>query len=133
MAIRDAQDKVREFMLNAGQDCPHWPFEPDTYTKELRCNLIKEELEELWMASFPGGRPDIPKVADAIGDLLYVALGTAVSWGINIEPVFDEIHRSNMTKFIDGHKSHTGKWIKGLSYTPPNLDEIIAKQMENRE
>src|ERR1017187_10166279 len=64
--------------------------------KNLRYDLIKEELEELSDAMYtPNG---IVEVADAIGDLLYVVLGTAVTFGIDMDPIFDEIHRSNMTK-----------------------------------
>ena len=38
------------------------------------------------------------KIADALADLLYFIYGTAVAYGIDMESVFLEIHRSNMTK-----------------------------------
>jgi len=47
--------------------------------------------------------------------------------GIPLPDVFDEIHSSNMTKFIDGFVGEDGKWNKGPSYRPPNLDPIIYK------
>lgn len=110
----------------------------------LRLKLIAEELDELAKAMgfrmFSGSAPqtkplklfnasyNLVEIADALGDLLYVVLGTAVTCGIDIEPIFEEIHRSNMTKFIDGYRREDGKWIKGPSYTPVNLKPIIDAQ-----
>ena len=61
----------------------------------LRLNLIREEFEELEEALL---NRDIVEIADALGDLLYVVYGTGVSYGIDLEPIFEEIHRSNMSK-----------------------------------
>lgn len=60
---------------------------------------------------------------------LRVIIDLTLNYAINvqklpIEEVFDEIHRSNMTKFIDGHRREDGKWIKGPSYTPANLEFV---------
>jgi predicted HAD superfamily Cof-like phosphohydrolase len=112
-------------MQRAGQQCPVSPVLPAGPIQELRYNLINEELQELSLAFIEG---DLVEVADAIGDLLVVVLGTAVACGINISPIFDEIHRSNMTKFIDGHRREDGKWIKGPSYEPANLQPLLAMQ-----
>lgn len=123
---------VREFHEKCGAVINFAPSVIDQETQRLRYHLICEELEELG-ASF--GEPqiapyDIDGIADALGDLLYVVLGAAVSCGIDMESVFAEIHRSNMTKFIDGHKREDGKWIKGPSYSPANIPEVLAKQSQ---
>lgn len=122
------QDMVTEFMTEAGQDCPCTPVIPSVEVQDFRVRLIDEELDELCDAF---NERDIVEVADAIGDLLVVVLGTAVACGIEIGPVFNEIHRSNMTKFIDGAKRPDGKWIKGPSYQPPNLAAIIKAQQRS--
>lgn len=62
----------------------------------LRAWLIQEETGELLEGMQQG---DAVAVADALGDLLYVVIGTAVSFGIDLEPVWNEIQRSNMAKF----------------------------------
>lgn len=122
----EAQAKMVEFMFAAQQPCPQSVvYRQDITTKELRIKLMREELQELEHAI---NNDDIIEVADGLGDLLYVVLGTAVAYGINLPEVFDEIHRSNMTKFIDGYRRADGKWIKGPSYTPPNLAPILEAQ-----
>ena len=125
--MKTEQDQVKEFMLKAGQECPEKPMIPGINVHVLRIDLIQEELNELDTAL---GNEDIIEVADAITDLLVVVLGTAVACGINIQPCWDEVHRSNMTKFIDGHRREDGKWIKGPSYSPANLEPIIKEQMK---
>jgi len=116
------QQMVKEFMLKAGQECPSFPTFPDEITTILREDLIQEELDELHNSD------ELHEVADAIGDLLYVVYGTAIAYGIDIEPIFAEIHRSNMSKFIDGYRRADGKWVKGPSYSPANLEPIIEAQ-----
>lgn len=127
--MRREQEMVRAFHAQAGALIQDRPAMPSADTRDLRLNLITEELDELNQALWPDdGVYDHGLVADALGDLLYVVLGTAVSCGIDIEPIFHEIHRSNMTKFIDGHRREDGKWIKGPSYEPANLGPLIEQQ-----
>jgi len=54
---------------------------------ERKANLLYKPL-----------RPDLVKIADGIADSLVVQLGTAVACGIDIEPVFTEVMRSNWSK-----------------------------------
>jgi len=103
---------------------PHVP--PVLPVRKLRHDLISEELLELITAE---ANNDIVEVADALGDLLYVVLGTCVSYGIDIAPVFEEIHRSNMSKLIDGTFREDGKYLKGPSYSPAQIAPIIFEQM----
>lgn len=62
---------------------------------KLRVELIREEASELSDALANG---DLVEIADALGDLLYVIYGAGVTYGIDLEPVVAEIHRSNMSK-----------------------------------
>lgn len=119
------QNQVAIWMAGAGQTTPSRPVIPDSYITSLRLNLIREEVSELQLAFF---KDNVIDVADALGDILYVVLGTAVACGIDIDPVFQEIHRSNMTKLKDGYKRDDGKWMKGPSYETPNLGPIIDVQ-----
>lgn len=110
----------------------------------LRYNLIQEELNELWDAMYveypvdldatdglgdPTFDPDPVSVADALGDLIYVVAGAAVEWGIPLDKVVNEIHRSNMTKEGGGCRAD-GKILKGPNYEAPNLEPILFPEME---
>ena len=69
---------------------------------------------------------DIIEIADALGDMLYILCGTILEHGLQhkIEAVFDEIHRSNMSKLDNNGEPlyrDDGKVIKGPNYTKPNL------------
>lgn len=118
------QQMVDEFHKTFNLPRKNKPFRPSLKVCALRFSLIKEELEELKDAMELGS---ITKTADAIADLLYVVYGAACSFGLDMEPIFNEVHRSNMTK-VGGYKREDGKWIKPDTYSPPNLKPIIEEQ-----
>jgi predicted HAD superfamily Cof-like phosphohydrolase len=93
----------------------------------LRHDLMKEENEEYIEACWKG---DISQVADALGDQLYVLLGTILKHGLQdkIEEIFTEIHKSNMSKLgADGKPVFRadGKILKGSQYFKPNILKIL--------
>lgn len=94
-----------------------------------RAHLMMEELSEVLLAL---RRKNDLDLADGLGDLLYVIVGTAVTYGIPIEEVFDEIHRSNMTKKIRDPKSNFRMKDKGESYSPPDLESILNGIRDSR-
>src|SRR5688572_30657024 len=95
----------------------------------LRYNLIKEENEEYLDACKNG---DIVEIADALGDQLYILFGTILKHGLQdkIEEVYDEIHRSNMSK-LDANGlpifREDGKILKSNRYFKPSIKEILEK------
>lgn len=92
--------------------------------KDLRIKLMREELQEVEEALDLG---DLIGLADGLADLLYVVFGTAISYGIPIDKVFEEVHRSNMTKsMLKDEKGIKGKTLKGPDYDPPKLKEILG-------
>jgi predicted HAD superfamily Cof-like phosphohydrolase len=100
------------------------PTVVDVRTRELRIKLIQEEFEELREAITQG---DLESISKEIADLLYVVYGTAVSYGIDMDPVFREVHRSNMSK-VGGYKREDGKWVKPATYSPACIEPILAEQ-----
>lgn len=118
-------EKVAQFMTTFGQEVKTSPSFPDQDTIKLRRELIDEELKELDVAI---GDNDPVEVADALTDLLYVIYGMGHSFGLDLQKCFDEVHRSNMSKLDEYGKPiyrEDGKILKGPSYTPPNLKDII--------
>ena len=94
----------------------------------LRENLLEEEVTEFVVAS---QRRDLVEVADALADIVYVAYGTALTYGIDLDLVLDEIHRSNVSKLdADGRPvhRHDGKVLKSPLYTPPSVAAVLATQ-----
>lgn len=63
----------------------------------LRINLIEEELRELKEAI---ENNDLVEAADAFCDIQYVLSGAILEFGLgsNFKTLFDEVHRSNMSK-----------------------------------
>ena len=100
------------------------PGQIDERTRVLRERLIQEEFEELKEAM---GKQNLAAIAKELADLLYVVYGTAVSYGIDMGPIFREVHRSNMSK-IGGYKREDGKWVKPPTYSPAAIEPILAEQ-----
>ncbi|UVT15579.1 MAG: hypothetical protein H8K04_17530 [Nitrospira sp.] len=102
------------------------PTDLNEDTKQLRVRLIQEEFDELKEAMATG---NLAAVAKEMADLLYVTYGTAVSYGIDMEPVFQEVHRSNLSK-VGGYKRADGKWVKPPTYSPADIESIVETQRE---
>ena len=145
------QQNVREFHEKAGQLINDKPTIVDSKTAILRVRLLLEEVLEFAEASgveiltkqgdnldteamngeltfSHTGKANLIEVADALADINYVSAGAAICYGIDMEPVDLNVHLSNLSKFIDGYRDENGKWIKGPSYTPVNLEPILKEQ-----
>jgi predicted HAD superfamily Cof-like phosphohydrolase len=93
----------------------------------LRHNLMKEENEEYIDAC---KKCDLTEIADALGDQLYILFGTILKHGLQhkIEAVFDEIHRSNMSKLDENGKPifrEDGKVLKSNLYFRPDISKFL--------
>ena len=120
--MRVAQEKVRQFQEKYNFSRADKPCIPTDEVVDFRLRLMFEELNELEEALYAG---DLVAVADGLADLTYTVLGTAVSCGLDLQPVFDEVHASNMTKDPD---PGNGKPAKGLDYQPPRIAAIVLQQ-----
>ena len=124
--MNSMQDKVKQFHDTYGLNDPSEPSIPPAEIHDLRLRLILEEANELKEAGESG---NLPHAIKELCDLLYVVLGTANAYGIDIEPFFAEVHRSNMTKvWPDGtiRKNQFGKVLKPPTYIPANMAGVLA-------
>lgn len=101
------------------------PLLPNEEERKLRIKLLREEFEEYLEGE---ENNDLVEIADALADLIYIACGTAVSYGIPLDVVFDEVHRSNMAKLVNGKPIYRedGKVLKPEGWTPPDVERIIT-------
>jgi len=95
----------------------------------LRHRLMQEENDEYLEACEKG---DLTQIADALGDKLYILCGTILAHGLQdkIVEVFEEIHRSNMSKLDDNGQPiyrEDGKIMKSNNYFLPNIATILER------
>lgn len=100
------------------------PGFPTEDVMQFRLNFLKEELKELEDAA---AVHDMPGVADALVDLVYVAIGTALGLGIPFQAVWDEVHAANMRKVrSDGNGRHETDVVKPAGWVPPDVRKALA-------
>lgn len=86
-------------------------------TKDVSFQLIVEEAAEILMAAGSGDRSAF---IDGLGDLLYVIIGRALEYNVDLNEVFERIHRSNMTKQVSNERCSD----KGNTYVPPYFGDL---------
>lgn len=149
-------NQVKEFQIAFNNNVESKPTLSTEDRQNLRVDLIREELEELEEAIINN---DIVEVADALCDLMYVVTGSVLEFGLGdcFKELFDEVHRSNMTKacktlqevdetiewyqqekgimasyFVKGryyivYNVENDKTLKSKYYSPADLKSIIEK------
>lgn len=114
------QDMVEEFHrafdrpINVSLDWDH--------LHTLRCNLLIEECNEVLDSR------NIYELAKELADVLYITYGTAVTYGIPLDAVFAEVHRSNMSKLGEDGKPvvrEDGKILKGPNYRIADVEKVL--------
>jgi predicted HAD superfamily Cof-like phosphohydrolase len=132
--------KVLEFQKGLGLTMPDVPAMPSRLRQVLRQALLQEEVTEIATATelFAEGvkneHETLVEVLDGIIDCFYILIGTAHEYGLadRLILAFDEVHRSNMSKFDEDGKAiyrEDGKVIKGEWYHAPNLNQIVKKDL----
>jgi predicted HAD superfamily Cof-like phosphohydrolase len=116
-----------KFGLQTAGESPPAAVDPDTFM--FRYQFLLEELHEL-LAAYRRG--DLPGVADALADLVYVAHGTAHMMRVPLDRVFSEVQRANMEKVrasgSDDGRSKRGSAldvVKPHGWTPPDVAGVL--------
>ncbi|MFE7930727.1 MazG nucleotide pyrophosphohydrolase domain-containing protein [Streptomyces sp. NPDC057456] len=119
---------VREFHRAFGLDARSTPTEVSPRLAAHRGELLAEEAAEVAEVSVSG---PLDRLAHELADLVYVAYGTALVHGIDLDAVLAEIHRSNMTKLGPGGqvaRRADGKVLKGEHYEIPDVSAVLRRQ-----
>jgi predicted HAD superfamily Cof-like phosphohydrolase len=127
------QDDVELFMKQGLQDYPVVScLDVPTITGDvdpqinLYMDLITEEYEELKEAY---EQQDVVEVADALADMVWVIMGMASSLGMDFNDIWEEVKRSNMSKFTNNiiiRDGKTGKILKPSTFSEPDLAPILG-------
>ena len=145
---------VAQFHRTFGLPVLDEPTVPAKDRIRLRLSLLEEELKELREAL---EEQDIVETADALCDLQYVLSGAILECGLGgkFQALFDEVHRSNMsktchsieeaeatsqhylnTKGVESHivekegvylvyRTEDGKVLKSINYSPADLKQVL--------
>ena len=124
-----AQEMVYEFHRKFEFTRNLVPTLIDTELGLIRHKHTLEEMEELRQAI---ESQNMIAIADALCDVLYFIIGTGVAYGIPLEAIFAEVHRSNMTKErpLGGGDA---KAVKGKDYSPPDIASIIKHKLRSEK
>lgn len=130
---------VIEFEEAAGHEltCSPPSF-PPAKVVALRRKLIKEEYDETESAfqKIVATTDDDPRrdeliadLADGLADLVYVCVGTAIHFGVDLPAVWKAVQASNVAKFGEGSwRDESGKVRKPEGWRPPDVMGVIKNQ-----
>ncbi len=98
------------------------------YLIEEECGEVGAELLGFLYSDYGSNEYELDKkkLTKELADLIYVTIGTAVTFGLPLEEVFKRVHTANMTK--DGGVREDGKILKGEGYVPPILDDLFNEK-----
>jgi len=128
MPAPDLLGQALQFRVAMSQ--PIGAFSPENLN--LQRDLIVEEFKEFLEAynettryiQNPRARHECLK---ELADLVFVCFQFAAAAGWPLDEAMERIHRSNMSKLVDGKplKNDKGKVIKGPNYEPPFLEDLL--------
>lgn len=142
-------ERVRQFMLLAGQAAPGEPAIPDQDTRRLRAALILEEaLETITALGFRvvhdrsngivrmddvtlehAAEPSLVEIADGCADLQVVTTGTLIACGLKDNALLRVVDENNLAKFgPGGYRRPDGKWVKPPGHQPPPIAAVLQAQ-----
>lgn len=142
---------VRVFSQKFGFITADTPGHLAKHKLKERCECMMEELKEFADAcgleygydeasssyKFSPMDPDqnLAAQADALVDLVYFALGTAVMLGLPWQQLWDDVHRANMSKVrgIKPTRGHAADVVKPDGWVGPRTEEILAEAGYKRE
>jgi dCMP deaminase len=126
----DVGDFHRKFGLPYSGDGGGPPALLDKETGAFRWKFLVEEMREYGDAVRAG---DLAGAADALADLIYVALGTAHMMRLPFDDIWDEVQRANMSKEratgADDPRSARGSAldvVKPAGFRPPDHARALA-------
>ena len=120
---------VHEFSRASSTALPNHPTKLDEDAVAFIRRMVADEMDELESAESLTGQ------ADALVDAVYFLCDCACRNGINLDPLFEIVHRANMQKIINGNVLHRddGKIMKPQHWKDPQPELEAELSRQNRE
>lgn len=120
---------IRELYCKMGMPRSAKPSLPPPEIYELREKLLDEELLEFKEAIACG---NLAEAADALVDLVVVAMGTAEMMGLPWAELWAEVHRANMSKVKASCSSESKRnsgydMVKPVGWVPPDIAGVLKR------
>lgn len=121
-------DDVKGFHEKFGVPVGKYPKLLNEDALKFRTAFMFEELNEF---IYHHAREDLSEAADALIDLVYVVLGTAVWMGLPWQELWDEVQRANMSK-VPAEKQpygarHQFDVRKPEGWRPPDIAGVLRR------
>lgn len=116
-------DQVREFHNKFDIHMSETPIY-DYNEINSRIEFLYEEFNELKSAR---DFKDVELIADALVDIVYVALGAAAALGLPWDELFDDVHRANMGKIQTNEVNYKHGLVKPKGWIGPKTKDILIK------
>lgn len=113
---------VKEFHKKFGYTLNKTPTLIDKEESVIRHKIMKEEVEEYLEGA---KNEDLLNIAKELCDILYTTYGTIIAHGLQgvMGEVFEEVHRSNMSKEAGAVKPK-----KGVDYTEADVEKHFGQK-----
>jgi predicted HAD superfamily Cof-like phosphohydrolase len=98
---------------------------PNNQGREYYLSIMKKVFAYY---AFAEALNDLNKIAESLQDILSTCSSVSDDFNIPLQKVFNEVHRSNMTKLDDNGKPifrEDGKIMKSSNYEPPDIKKVL--------
>ena len=102
------------------------PQFPDERRVALRIEVVEEEVNRELIPAIKAR--DLVATADAIIDSIYALVGMALEFGLDLGPLWNEVHAANMRK-RGGPIREDGKHLKPPGWVGPNIQKHLNAQI----
>ena len=116
-------DKVHDFRIKMKLPVGESPTLLSSKVLSFQTRCMLEEISELMLAH---EKEDLVEAADAIVDLVYLAVGTAHAMGLPFERLFDIVHNANLRKV-------PGATSRGVEQDAMKPEDWVGPEQEIKE
>jgi len=112
-------EEVQTFLTKFGLS---YKGSPQSLHATIKADRIKHMREEISEYSYAKNKEE---ELDAIIDIIYLAIGTGLMQGFDIEEAFKRVHQANMKRIKNPVITDKGGIFKPKGWQAPNLKDLV--------